>query len=368
MDELKKYAGILAGYSCDVKPGENVMVLAEGGEAKPLVIELVKEIYRRGANPFAELVDADIQRELLLGCNAGQMGVFGDYSLEKLKRMHALIVISALDNPYQYADVPLGNMQHYNYNFMQRCFFGYGVSNTKWTYVKYPTRAMAQLFGQSLEEFSKYYYAVCTMDYARMSRLMDRLAALFERTDRVRIVGKGTDISFSIKGIPAQKSDGRNGLPDGEVFTAPVRDSANGTVSFNCPVYFRGTLFENIRLRFENGRVVEASANKTEKLNRILELDEAAKYLGEFAIAVNNRITKPMKDILFDEKIGGSFHFALGNSYPMTDNGNHSAIHMDIVNIQTPEYGGGEIYFDGALIRKDGKFLPAELKELDELV
>lgn len=368
MDQLKRYAQVLAGYSCDVQAGENVFVLAEGSEAKPLVLALVDEIYRRGANPFVELVDTDIQRNFLSGCNEKQMEVFGDLSLKKIKRMQALIVISALDSPYVYADVPLEKMGLYQKNFMQRCFYDYVVMNSKWIYIKYPTRAMAQLFGQSYEKFAEYYFEVCTADYEGMSKMMDPLVSLFEHTDKVRIVGKDTDITFSIKGIPAQKADGKTGLPDGEVFTAPVRDSANGTVSFNCPVHFRGTLFENICLRFENGRVIECSANETEKLERIFESDASARYLGEFALGVNNRITKPMKDILFDEKMGGSFHFALGQSYPDADNGNRASIHMDIVCMQTPEFGGGEIYFDGVLVRKDGKFMRPELEGLDLLV
>ena len=342
-------------------------ILAEGLEAKPLVIELIQEVYKCGAYPFFELIDTDIQKVFLQSCHAEQMESFGNYSLEKVKNMQVLIVISALDNPYKYSDVPLEQMTQYNKNFMHKCFFGYVVTKTKWISVKYPTNAMAQLFGKSKEEFEDFYYSVCNLDYAKMSEPMDQLVDLFMKTDRVRIVAKDTDLSFSIKGINAQKSDGKNGLPDGEVFTAPVKYSANGYITFNCPVYFRGTLFEQIRLELKDGKIVKASANETEKLNAIFGLDDGASYLGEFAMSVNNRITKPMKDILFDEKIGGAIHLAVGNSYITTDNGNHSIIHMDIVQMHAKEYGGGEIYFDDVLVRKDGQFVLDPLKVLNAI-
>jgi aminopeptidase len=368
MSNINAFAKTIIDYSCSVKAGENVLIIAEGYEAKPLVLELLNEVYRCGANPFCEMVDTDVQKVFIQGCNEQQMSMFADISLEKLKRMQALIVISALEDPRKYANIPLEKMSLFNQYYMQKCFYAYGVVNTKWIYVKYPTEAMAGLFGKSKQEFEEYYYSVCTLDYGKISAPLDKLVDLFRRTDRVRIVGKDTDLTFSIKGIDAQKSDGKNGLPDGEVFTAPVRNSANGRIAFNCPLYFRGTLFEDIRLEFKNGKISKATANDTERLNRILDLDENSRYLGEFAISLNNRITRPMKDILFDEKIGGSMHIAVGNSYVTTDNGNHSIIHMDIVQMQTPEYGGGEIWFDDVLIRKDGRFVVEELAGLDSLL
>ena len=368
MPNLNTFAKTIVEYSCSVKSGENVLILAEGLEAKPLVLELVKEVYRAGANPFYDLIDTDVQKAFISGCNERQMEVYSEFSMQKLQQMQALIVISALESPDKYADIPLKQMSLFNNYYMQRCFYGYGVLNTKWIYVKYPTQSMARLFGQSQEAFEQYYFSVCTLDYAKLSASMDKLVNLFSKTDKVRILADGTDLTFSIRGITAQKSDGKNGLPDGEVFTAPVRNSANGVIRFNCPLYFRGTLLEDIRLVFENGKVVEATANDSARLNAILDLDENARYLGEFALSVNNRITSPMKDILFDEKIGGSLHLALGNAYITTDNGNHSSIHMDIVQIQRSEFGGGEVWFDGVLIRKDGKFVPEELAELDALL
>ena len=368
MSGLEALAKNIIEHSCSVQRGEKVYIFAEGLEAKPLVLELVKQLYGCGAEPYVEVIDTDIQKEFLRGSNAEQVDMLGEFRLAMLKKMHCLIAISALENPYVYAGIPLEKMAAYNKSVMQKCIFEYAVMNTRWISLKYPTNAMAVMSGKNREDFESFYYAVCGADYKEMSRRMDRLKEYFERTDRVRIVARDTDLSFSIKGIAVQKSDGKNGLPDGEVFTAPVRDSANGQIRFNVPVYFRGTLFEDIFLELKNGRIVRAEANDSAKLNAIFDQDTGGRFLGEFAMGVNNRIKTPMKDILFDEKIGGSIHLAVGNSYLTTDNGNHSRIHMDIVQLQTPEFGGGEVWFDGTLIRKDGRFVPDDLKGLDEVL
>jgi aminopeptidase len=220
---------------------------------------------------------------------------------------------------------------------------------------------MAQLGGMNTEKFADFYYDVCTLDYKKMSDAMDNLVELMNRTDKVHIKGEGTDLSFSIKDIPAIKCAGEMNIPDGEVFTAPVRDSVNGYVTFNTPSVHEGKTFENIRLEFEKGKIVKATANYTEHLNKTLDTDEGARYVGEFAIGVNPYILDPMKDTLFDEKICGSFHFTPGTCYDEAPNGNNSAIHWDLVCIQTEQYGGGEIWFDDTLIRKNGIFVIEQL-------
>lgn len=367
MSRFSSLAKTIVEHSCSVQPGENVYIMGEGLEGKPLIEELVRQVYAKGANPFVDLVDTKIQRLFLMGANPGLLELYGDMRLEMLKKMQCLIVVSALENPYVYADVPQEKMSAYNRNVLGKCIYGYAVEHVKWIYLKYPTNSMAILCQKNQEEFEAYFNDVCCMDYTAMSAAMDILKDRLSRTDRVRVVAKDTDIQFSVRGIGVQKSDGKNGLPDGEVYTAPVRDSVNGYIHFNVPLRFRGILFDDIRLEVENGKVVRATANDTEAFNRLLDQDEGGRYFGEFAIAVNNRIRTPMQDILFDEKMGGSIHFALGNAYVTTENGNHSVIHMDIVQMHTKEYGGGEIYFDGELIRKDGKFVPEDLRILDTL-
>jgi aminopeptidase len=225
---------------------------------------------------------------------------------------------------------------------------------------------MAQQAGMSTDAFEKFYFDVCTMDYPRMQKAAEPLRELMMKTDRVEIKGPGTDISFSIKDIGVRQSYGLRNIPDGECFTSPVRDSVNGVVQYNTVSLYQGTEFKDVRLVCKDGKVVEAHAgDKTDKMNEILDTDEGARYFGEWALGYNPYILHPMKDTLFDEKIGGSFHMTPGNAYDDADNGNRSAVHWDIVCIQRPEYGGGEIYFDGRLIRKDGIFVVPELEGLN---
>jgi aminopeptidase len=224
---------------------------------------------------------------------------------------------------------------------------------------------MAQLANMSTEAFEDFYFDVCNLDYAKMDRAMDPLQWLMSKTDKVRIVAPGTDLTFSIKGIGAQKCSGERNIPDGEVYSCPVRDSVNGTIAYNTPSVYNGFTYENIKFTFENGKIVEATANDTDRINALLDSDDGARHIGEFSLGFNPYILHPMKDTLFDEKIAGSLHFTPGQAYEVTDNGNRSSIHWDLVLIQRPEYGGGEVYFDDVLIRKDGLFVIPELEGLN---
>ena len=232
--------------------------------------------------------------------------------------------------------------------------------------LRYPNPALAQLAERATEDFADFYFQVCTLDYARMSKAMDPLVELMNKTDQVRITGPGTELTFSIKDLPAVKCDGGRNIPDGEVYTAPVKDSVNGVIQYNTGTMRSGALLKNIRFEVKDGKIVEATCEGDEgKLNEALDIDEGARCFGEFALGVNPYITKPMLDTLFDEKIGGSFHLTPGNAYESAFNGNKSALHWDIVLIQTSEWGGGEIHFDGKLIRKDGLFVLPELEGLN---
>ena len=241
----------------------------------------------------------------------------------------------------------------------------YRVNKTKWAVLRYPNASMAQLAGTSQEAFEDFYFDVCTLDYQKMSKAMDALVELMNKTDRVQLKGPGTDLTFSIKGIPAVKCAGECNIPDGEVYTAPVRDSVNGVISYNTPSEEQGFTFENIVFHVKDGKITEASSNNNKRINELLDTDEGARYFGEFALGVNPYILRPMKDTLFDEKICGSFHLTPGASYEDAFNGNKSAVHWDLVMIQREEYGGGEIYFDDVLIRKDGRFVLPELEGLN---
>ncbi|HEX4415179.1 MAG TPA: aminopeptidase, partial [Lacipirellulaceae bacterium] len=242
----------------------------------------------------------------------------------------------------------------------------YRVGKTKWVVLRYPTESFAQAANMSTPAFEDFYFDVCTADYAAMAKAQEPLVARMQKTDRVRIISPGTELEFSIKGIPIIPCAGDRNIPDGEVFTAPVRDSINGRIRFNTKSRYQGTVYENVEFEFKSGKIIDAKANETEKINAILDSDEGARYCGEWAIGVNNRVRHPMLDTLFDEKIGGSFHLTPGQAYEIADNGNHSRIHWDLVLIQRPDYGGGEMWFDGELVRKDGRFIPADLQGLNE--
>lgn len=354
----------LVSYSCKVQPGEKVLIETKGFEL-PLTKTLVKEVYKAGGIPFVTIKNDEITRALLNGCSEEQIKLMAEFELARMKKMDAYIGIRYSENSNELGDVPEDKMKLYSSLFNKPVHSEQRVEHTKWVILRYPNSAMAQMAEMSTEAFEDYYFNVCNLDYSKMSKAMDPLVQWMEKTDRVRITGKNTDLSFSIKGMPAIKCDGDRNIPDGEVFSAPLKTSVNGIISFNTPAKYQGFTYENITLEFKDGKIIKATANDTEKINQVLDTDEGARYVGEFSLGLNPYIDKPMKDTLFDEKIRGSFHFTPGSCYDECNNGNKSAIHWDLVFIQRPEYGGGEIWFDNVLIRKDGVFVPEELKGLN---
>lgn len=360
---VQELAHNLIHYSCKLQPNEKILIHVFGDSAYPLVKALIKETYQAGGIPYVELEDYSIKRELLLGCSAEQLQYSNDLELTRMKGMDAYIGLRASDNIAELADVPQDKIQlntRMGHDVLEE-----RVNHTKWVVLRYPNYSMAQLANVSLESFEDFYFNVCNLDYGKMSKAMDPLVELMNRTDKVRIVGENTDLTFSIKDIPAIKCDGERNIPDGEVYTAPLKHSVNGYITYNTPSVFQGTTYENIHFEFKDGKIIKATANHTEQLNAVLDIDEGCRYLGEFAIGVNPYIIHPMKDTLFDEKIMGSIHLTPGRCYEEASNGNESQIHWDLVYIQTPEYGGGEIYFDDVLIRKDGVFVLEQLMGLN---
>lgn len=355
----------LVNYSCRVKAGDKVYVHYTGESTKPLAKELVKEVYEAGGLPFVHYTDPQLQRLQIMECTKEQMELMAEVDSLEMSNMDCYIAVRGSDNVSELSDVPAERMAIYEKYYVTPVHHGIRVPKTRWVVLRYPNDAMAQLSGTSTEAFEDFYFDVCNLDYSRMEAAMQPLVELMDRTDKVRLKGPGTDLAFSIKGIPAIPCAGRMNIPDGEVYTAPVRESINGILSYNTPSVFQGFTYENICLTFENGKIVKAEANDTERINQVFDTDEGARYVGEFAIGVNPYILHPMKDTLFDEKIMGSIHFTPGNCYDEAPNGNASSIHWDLVLIQRPEYGGGEIYFDDVLIRKDGRFVLPELECLN---
>ncbi len=366
MDErINKLASNLVNYSCRVKENDKVYVQVFGEAPKDLARAVVKEIYKAKGLPFVHYTNQQLQRELLLNCTEEQLKLMAEVDALEMSRMDCYIGIRGTENVSELSDVPSEKMTMYDKYYSTPVHHDIRVPKTRWVILRYPNGAMAQLSGMSTEAFEDFFFKVCNLDYSKMERAMKFLVDYMNRTDKVRLTGQGTDLTFSIKGIPAIPCAGQLNIPDGEVFTAPVKDSIHGKITYNTPSLYQGFTYENVCLEFENGKIVKATANDTKRINHVFDTDEGARYVGEFAIGVNPYILKPMKDILFDEKIMGSIHFTPGNCYDEAPNGNVSAIHWDLVLIQTPEYGGGEIYFDDVLIRKDGRFVVPELECLN---
>ncbi|MCM2589636.1 aminopeptidase [Rossellomorea marisflavi] len=361
---IQKLAKNLINYSVQLQPGEKVLI-ENFGLQRELVTALVKEAYEAGGYPFVTIKDAAVDRSLLMGAQEEQYEMMADFEARKMEQMDAYIGLRSGDNINEQSDVPDDKMRIHGNTIGKKVHREIRVPKKKWVVLRYPTSSMAQLAKMSTEAFEDFYFDVCNLDYSKMDAAMDSLADLMNRTDRVRLTGEGTDLTFSIKDIPAVKCAGRLNIPDGEVYSAPVKDSVNGVISYNTPSPYNGFTFENVKLTFKDGKIVEAEANDSDRINKIFDTDEGARYVGEFAIGVNPFIQHPMQDILFDEKIDGSFHFTPGECYEDAYNGNHSNIHWDMVMIQRPEYGGGEIYFDDVLIRKDGRFVIPELEGLN---
>lgn len=361
---IQKFAHYLITQAVYLKPGETILIELHG-HAYGLAKALIREAYQAGGKPFLHLFDYNLERALIEGADDAHMAQITSYELTQMKDMDAYIDIRATDNVDAWNSISPRQMDVYMKNYWGVLHLKQRCNHTKWSVLRYPNDAMAQLAGMSTEEYEDFYFKACLVDYKKMGRAMQSLVKRLDRTDKVHITGPGTDLGFSVKDIPSIGMHGTRNVPDGEIYTSPVRDSVNGFVTFNTPSPYNGFVFQNVRLEFQNGKVVKATSNNNELINRILDTDGGARYIGEFAIGVNPEIHKPMGDILFDEKISGSFHFTPGNCYDNASNGNHSAIHWDLICIQTPEYGGGEMYFDDTLVRKDGVFVVDDLKVLN---
>lgn len=351
-------------HSCRLAPGETVLIesfdLANG-----LLHDLVDEAFAAGGVPLVYLRDNRLIRRLLLHGSEAQIAKQAEIELHQMKQVQAYVGLRASENISELADVPPDHMARYEKLLGKPVHSDYRVPKTKWVVLRYPTPSMAQLAAMSSEAFERFYYDVCCVDYERMREAIRPLKALMERTDRVRITAPGTDLRFRIGGIGVVSCHGDKNIPDGECYTAPVRDSVEGTLAYNTTTLYQGTVFRDVRLTFEKGRIVKAEGNPADRLNRIFDQDEGARYVGEFSLGFNPKILHPMNDALFDEKIAGSLHFTPGQAYEEADNGNRSQIHWDMVLIQRPEYGGGEVWFDDALVRKDGRFVVKELEGLN---
>jgi aminopeptidase len=358
----KKLARLLVNYSTQIKKGERAL-LDMIDVPDEFSLELMRAVRAAGGTPLIEVRHTRISREIVRETDAPHAALLRDIEMFRMKKVQAYIAIRGSANASESSDVPGDRMKLYSK--IIRPVQDYRVNKTRWCVLRWPTPSMAQAAGMSTEAFEDLYFDVCTMDYAKMARAMVPLERRMKRADKVHLKSPGTDLTFSVKNIGAKMCKGDRNIPDGEVFSCPVKDSVNGTIQFNTPTIYSGTKFENVRLEFNDGKIIKATGNNPKRLNEILDTDAGARYVGEFSLGFNPYILSPMCDILFDEKIAGSLHFTPGQAYEECDNGNRSAVHWDMVLIQRKEWGGGEVWFDGELIRKDGIFLPKDLKPLN---
>lgn len=363
---LNQLARNLVHYSLEVKPGEIVYIDMVGLDTLPLAQELVREVTSAGGIPYWNTFDDDVTMPFLANASEEQYRSFSRMQANIMEMATCYIGIRGQKNPYALGSLDADH-QRWRQTYYWKQVHNEVRLKKRWCVLRYPNSTMAVLAQTSTEEFADHFFRVCNLDYGRMSKAMDALVARMQRTDKVRIVAPGTDISFSIKGIPALKCDGKVNIPDGEVYTAPVRESVNGTITYNTTSFYDGVLFKNIKLEVRNGRIESFSCEGGSQaaLEKIFNRDNGARYFGEFAIGVNPFILHPMNDTLFDEKIAGSIHLTPGSSYENAYNGNESSVHWDLVLIQRPEYGGGEIHFDGQCVRRDGLFIAEDLKVLN---
>ncbi len=360
---IDQLARTLVRYSTQVKKGDFVWI--DCFDVPGYVAQaLIRAVVDAKAHPLVHLHDTSVTREMMMHASDVQYDLIGQHQLELMKKMDCYIAVRGSNNITENSDVPAERMKLVMAKL--RPLQNERVNNTRWCVLRWPTSAMAQQAGMSTQGFEDFFFRVCLLDYAALIPSMNALKKLMDKAKDVHIKGPGTDLRFSLKGLKAIACGGRHNIPDGEVFSAPVKDSVEGVISYNAPTIYQGIAFDSVKLEFSKGKIINATANNTEAINKIFDSDEGARFIGEFAIAFNREIKEPMRDILFDEKIAGSFHFTPGQAYEgPADNGNRSQVHWDLVCIQRPDYGGGEIWFDGQLIRKDGKFLLPELKPLN---
>jgi aminopeptidase len=359
-------ARVLVHHSTKVQPGEKVLI--EAFDIPPdFTAELIRTVADAGGLPLVSTYHQPVLRALYSAATEAQMQTIGQIERARMEAVQCYIGVRGSNNIAELSDVPKERMSLYEKHWWHHVHSQVRVPKTRWVVLRWPSSSMAQAAGKSTEAFEDFYFNVCAkVDYAKMAQAAAPLHDLMDRTDRVRITAPGTELTFSKKGIGTVPCAGESNIPDGEIFTCPVRESVNGTITFNAETLYRGTVFNNIRLTFKNGKIVEAEAGaNTSALNDILDADEGARYIGEWSLAFNPYITTPMKDILFDEKIAGSFHLTPGQAYEEADNGNRSQVHWDMVMIQTEAFGGGDIYFDDVLVRHNGLFVLPELVGLN---
>lgn len=357
-------ARLIVNHSIALQPGETVMLHAFD-HAREFLPTLVDEVHAANGHAVVRIEDERTNQRLIAGGSEGQFEKKRDIERFEMQQVDAYVGVRGHANASELSGTPRSQLEMYGRMVTKPVVFEERVPNTKWVVMRWPTASMAQMAKSSTRDFEDFFFRVCTVDYAKMAEAIRPLRERMSQTDEVRLKGPGTDLRFSIKDIGVVPCEGRRNLPDGECYSAPVRDSVNGTITYNTTSEYLGTTYEGLQFTFEGGRIVKAVGKPQDQLDRVLDSDDGARYIGEFSLGFNPHVLDPMGDTLFDEKIAGSLHFTPGQAYKDADNGNRSQVHWDLVLIQRPEYGGGEIWFDGECVRRDGLFIVPELAGLN---
>lgn len=354
---LERYASLLVGYCTDVQPGEKVLVSVDAS-ALPLARALYREVLRAEAEPFLHVSYPEQTADLIELASDRLIDSQALVQLQEMQSMQAFIRVSASDNATSLAGFDTARLGALNKRLVE--VNQHRVNRTKWVLSLYPTPAAAQGAGMSTEAYERFVFGAMFLDDpdpaarwrelgASQQSLVDRLTS----ARRVHITGPGTDLKLSVAGRPWANSDGRRNMPSGEVFTSPIEDSAEGTIHFAIPSPVKGSVVEGVTLTFAAGKVVAATAERgQELLDEQLATDEGARFLGELGIGTNPHITRPTLSTLYDEKIMGTIHLALGRSYDHTGGVNHSAIHWDLV---CDLREAGQVTVDGEALLEGGR-------------
>lgn len=353
----EQLARLLVTHSVQLVPGESCLIQVSEVPGS-LVEALVEAVYEAGAYPHVKLTPEGVSRALLLGASEESLSAWAACDAYQMSKMDAFIGVRGFQNHRELSDVPDEQIRMYMNCYNTPVHQNIRVPKTKWVVLRYPTPSMAYMAGMSTRAFEEFYYQVTTgVDYQAMADSMEPARKFLDASDQIHILGPDTDLKFSIKGMTSVPCYGVRNIPDGEIYTAPVLESMQGRVTYNTPSTYQGTTFTGVSFDVQDGKIVSARANHQKRIDAVLDTDGGSRYFGEFALGVNPSIHNPMDETLFDEKIMGSFHLTPGNAYQECFNGNKSSVHWDLVSIQTPAYGGGEIWIDGVLVRKDGMFV-----------
>ena len=351
-DRITKVAKLLIDYSTRTKNGDRVLIRADAS-AKELALEVYKQALLRGAHPWIRAELPGAKYVFFKHASDEQLGFVPDHDMTEIKNTDVYISLGAPSNVKELSSIDPARISARMKASKE--VNEWRVEKTRWVIFAYPTEAYAQEAEMSLTEFEDFVFNACLIDWAEVSKKLQILKQNVDAADKVEIVSPDTRLEFSVKGRKGVAASGDKNMPDGEFFTSVVEDSVNGNIHFDVPAVWYGNVVEGTTLTFEKGKVVSAKAAKNQAfLEKILATDEGAKRIGEFGIGFNYGITKSVKLILFDEKIGGTVHFALGRGYKQTLSQNDSAVHWDMIKDLRKD---GEIYFDGKLVMKNGKWL-----------